>query len=192
MTVAPGKSRTYTEEEYLALEVESDIRSEYRDGEIVPMTGGTPEHNEIGLSLSMLLRAALSRQSHGVFITDQRLWVPEVQLHTYPDVMVAPRPLALEPGRRDTLMSPILIAEVLSKSTQAYDRGDKFAAYRTIPTLQEYLLVDQYRPHLERYEKQANRRWLFVEYDDLEEEVSLATVPVRFALKELYEGVLDN
>lgn len=81
---------------------------------------------------------------------------------------------------------------MLSESTQAYDRGETFAAYRTISTLQEYVLVDQYRPHLERYEKQSDRQWLFAEYDGLAAAVKLSSVPARFALGDLYEELLEG
>ncbi|MEO1149314.1 MAG: Uma2 family endonuclease, partial [Cyanobacteria bacterium J06638_22] len=151
MAIAASRPKTDTAEEYLALEVQSEVRSEFRDGEIVEMTGATPEHNEITSILNALLRVALKGQPYSIFITDQRLWIPEANRYTYPDVMVTPRPPERKPGRKDTVMNPILIAETLSDSTEGYDRGDKFACYRTIKTFQEYVLIDQYRPHVEHY-----------------------------------------
>lgn len=132
MTIAPSQTRTYTAEEYLALEVESETRSEYRNGEIIPITGGTLAHNEITATLIFLLKSALRQQPYSIFVTDQRLWVPDGDRYTYPDVMVMLRPAELKQGCKDTVINPILIAEVLSDSTQGYDRGDKFAAYRQI------------------------------------------------------------
>ena len=132
MTIAAPKPKIYTAEEYLALEVESDVRSEFRHGEIVEMTGGTPAHNEITATLIFLLKTALRKKPYSIFVTDQRLWIPEPDIYTYPDVMVTARPPELKPDRQDTVMNPILIAETLSESTQGYDRGDKFAHYRTI------------------------------------------------------------
>ncbi|MEO1144360.1 MAG: Uma2 family endonuclease [Cyanobacteria bacterium J06638_22] len=192
MTIAPSQTKTYTAEEYLALEVESETRSEYRDGEIIPMTGGTPAHNEITATLIFLLKSALRQQPYSIFVTDQRLWVPDGDRYTYPDVMVTPRPADLKQGRKDTVINPILIAEVLSDSTQGYDRGDKFAAYRTIPPFQEYLLIDQYKPHVEQYVKQSENQWLFTEYDDLGQTFTLQSVEVAIALKELYEAVFSD
>lgn len=112
------------------------------------MTGGTPNHNEIASNLVALLKATLKQKPYRVFILDQRLWIPGANLYTYPDVMVVPKPLTLQPGRKDTVMNPSLIAAVLSPSTPNYDpcgickaaRSEKFVAYRTIPTFQEYLL----------------------------------------------------
>ncbi|NEP20009.1 MAG: Uma2 family endonuclease [Leptolyngbya sp. SIO4C1] len=192
MTVSASPVKTYTAEEYLALEVESELRSEFRDGAIVEMTGGTPEHNEITGMFIFLLRAALRKQPYSIFVTDQRLWIPEANVYTYPDVMVTKRPPELKPGRKDTVMSPILIGETLSDSTQGYDRGEKFAHYRTIETFQEYVLVDQYRPQVEHYVKQAPNQWLFTEYSGLETAFKLASVAVEIALADLYEAVEFN
>lgn len=189
MTIATTEPKRYTAEEYLALEVESAIRSEYRQGEIVPMTGGTPAHNQIIRMLVFLLTAALRKQPYSIFVTDQRLWIPDRDLYTYPDIMVTPRPAALKPGRNDTVTNPILLAEVLSDSTERYDRGDKFAAYRTLPDLQEYLLIAQDRPHVEQYVKQSANQWLFTEHQGLETSFTLATVAVPIALADLYEAI---
>ncbi|MEB3885783.1 Uma2 family endonuclease [Lyngbya sp. CCY1209] len=189
MTGTATQSKTYTAEEYLALEVESDIRSEYRDGEIVPMTGGTPKHNKLSSALNALLWFALRGKPYTVFVTDQRLWIPNKNLYTYPDVMVTPEPVELMSGRKDTVINPILLAEVLSDSTKHYDRGDKFEAYRTIATFQEYLLIDQNRPHLEQYVKQAENQWLFTEYNGMEQTITLRSLDVEIALADLYEAI---
>jgi Uma2 family endonuclease len=124
--------KLYSPEEYLELEINSEERHEYIKGEIIAMTGGTPNHNKITLNLSSALNFALKRQLYDVFVTDQRLWIPEAQIHTYPDVMVMNQSLEYAENRRDTLTNPLFIAEVLSKSTCAYDKDDKFTAYRTI------------------------------------------------------------
>lgn len=189
MTVAAPKTRTYTADEYLALETESNIRSEFRDGEIVEMTGGTPELNEITRMFIFLLTMALRKQPYSIFVTDQRLWLPKRNLYTYPDVMVMPRPPELQSGRKDTVMNPILIAEVLSDSTQGYDRGDKFAAYRTVDMFREYVLIDQYQPRVEQYVRQEANKWLLMVHDGLKARVSLVSVPVEVELAELYENL---
>ena len=120
---------------------------------------------------------------------DQRLWLPKPKIYTYPDVMVCPKPIQLQTGRQDTVTNPCLIAEVLSRSTQSYDRGDKFLAYRTIPDLQEYLLIDQYRIHVEHYVKTGGNQWLLSEYDDLSISLNLQSLGIELAIADIYEDV---
>ena len=153
------------------------------------MTGGTPTHNEIIGALTVILRLALKGKPLQVFVTDQRLWIPERQIHTYPDVMVVPRPILLQEGRKDTVTQPVFIAEVLSNSTKNYDRGEKFADYRTISTFQEYLLIDQTKPHVEQYVKQSENQWLFIEYDNLDTRFMLSSIGVEISLADLYENI---
>ncbi len=145
--------RYYTSEEYLALEVSSELRHEYSDGEIVPMTGAMPNHNFIAGAIYAAVLYELRRQEYQVFVAEQRLWIPEANTHAYPDVMVVAGELELKAGRRDTITNPRLIVEVLSESTRSYDKDQKFAAYRTISSFQEYVLVDQYSAHIEHYWK---------------------------------------
>lgn len=189
MTVAAVSPQTYTAEAYLALELESDTRSEFRNGKIVEMTGGTPAHNRISGALYALLWLSLRKKPYSVFVTDQRLRISTPNLYTYPDVMAMADPVELQPGRKDTVMNPVLIAEVLSDSTEACDRNQKFEHYRTIETFQEYVLIDQYRPHVEQYVKQAKNQWLFSEYSGLEASFMLASVGVEIALVDLYEEI---
>ncbi len=187
MIAVPAK--IYTPEEYLELEIASPNRNEYHNGEIISMTGGTPTHNEIIGALTVILRLALKGQPLQVFVTDQRLWIPEPQVYTYPDVMVVPRPILLQEGRKDTVTQPIFIAEILSTSTKNRDRSEKFADYRTIPSFQEYLLVDQAKPHVEQYIKQGTNQWLFTEYDNLEDHFLLSSLGVEVNLADLYADV---
>ncbi|MGI8500086.1 MAG: Uma2 family endonuclease [Hassallia sp.] len=181
--------RYYSPEEYLEIEVKSEERHEYINGQIIPMTGGTPNHNQIALNLSGTLNFALKRQTLRVFVTDQRLWIPQKRINTYPDVMVVASELQFQEGRKDTLTNPIMIAEVLSKSTKSYDRDEKFAAYRTIPSFQEYLLIDQYTMHVEQYSKTDNNRWIFTEYEDADLIISLASITFEISLADIYDKV---
>ena len=103
--------------------------------------------------------------------------------------MVVTKPVELQPGRKDTITNPILIAEVLSNSTKNDDRSEKFIDYRTIPSFQEYLLIDQYQPHVEQYIKQGANQWLMVEYDRLEDIVLLSSLGIEISLYELYENI---
>jgi Uma2 family endonuclease len=183
------EQRIYTSDEYFELELASETRSEYRNGDIIPMTGGTPDHNELAINLAALLKSALRGKPYRIFATDQRLWVPNRNLYTYPDVMVVEKPLQLQTGRTDTVINPCFIAEVLSKSTQDYDHGEKFTAYRTIDSFREYLLIDQYTIHIEHYIKTAANQWLLSEYDDPNVTLSLSTYAAQIEISDLYENI---
>ncbi len=179
----------YSPEEYLEMEVCSEDRHEYRDGEIVLMTGATPNHNRIARNLCTTITVGLQGKSLEVFVADQRLWIAQARLYTYPDIMVIEGDLALQPGRKDTVMNPLLIVEILSKSTQAYDRGDKFAAYRTIPGFREYVLVDQYSQHIEHYVKTSAKKWNFQEYDETDIVVPLQLIDLEVTMAYIYDKV---
>lgn len=181
--------KLYTPDEYLALELASETRSEYRNGVIIPMTGGTPDHNEIAINLASLLKSALRGKPYRIFGADQRLWIPDRNLYTYPDVMVVEKPLQLQTGRTDTVMNPCFIAEVLSKSTQDYDHGEKFSAYRSIDSFREYLLIDQYSIHVEHYVKTAANQWLLSEYDNPTVTLSLKTATAQIEIITLYDNI---
>jgi Uma2 family endonuclease len=188
MTIAQ-ETRYYSPEEYLELEVNSELRHEYIDGLIIPMTGGTPNHNKIAGNLYVAIHFALKRQPYEVYYTDQRLWIPHRRIHTYPDVMVVQTPLVFAEGRNDTITNPVMIAEVLSKSTKGYDRDEKFAAYRTIPNFQEYILIDQYKIHVEQYIKTDNKKWMFLEYEDNHDTLNLASIPCQISLADIYDKI---
>lgn len=187
--IAEIEKRYYTTEEYLELELASETRSEYRNGEIILMTGGTPDHNDIAGNLYILLKLAVKGKNYRTFYADQRLWIPDRNLYTYPDVMVIEKPLQLQTGRTDTVTNPCFVAEVLSKSTQDYDRGEKFVAYRTIKTFQEYLLIDQYSIHVEHYIKTAANQWLLSEYDDPAIVLTFSTFEFQIQIADLYENI---
>ena len=187
--IATPQSKIYSAEEYLALEVESYTRSVYRNVEIVPFTGGTPALNALTNALSSMLWYDLMKSPYQVYVTDQRVQIPVTNLYTYPDVMVVPEPIELLEGRKDTIINPVLIAEVLSDSTKNYDRGDKFQAYCTTPSFQEYLLIDQYRRHMEHRIKQAENQWLLTTYDSRSSKISLNAVPTTINIDMLYSKV---
>ncbi len=187
--IAQTEKKKYTAEEYLELELLSDLRNEYRDGEIIPMTGGTPDHNDIASNLIVSLKLALKNKPYRAFITDQRLWISDRNLYTYPDVMVVEKPLVLQAERSDTIVNPCFIAEVLSKSTQNYDRGDKFAAYRSISSFREYLLIDQYKIYVEHYIKTSANQWLLSEYSDRNFTLSFSAFEFQVQIADLYENI---
>ena len=181
--------RTYSLEEYFELELAAEERHEFINGEIFPMTGGTPNHNQISLNLSSALNYHLRRQPRQVFMADQRLWISAAGIATYPDVMVVEGDLEFQVGRKDTVTNPVLIAEVLSRSTQDYDRADKFRAYRTLPSFQEYVLMDQFSMHVERYRKTSENEWVFSEYDGAEAILKLSSFAFEIELEDLYNKV---
>ena len=153
------------------------------------MAGGMPNHNQIALNIAGTLNFLLKRQPYRVFVTDQRLWIAQYRVYTYPDVMVVSGDLFLQEGRKDTITNPTLIIEVLSKSTGSFDRDKKFNFYRSLPSFQEYLLVDQYRYSVQHYVKISTKKWEFQEYDSLEEEIKFSTVPGAITLTEIYDKV---
>ena len=183
------KPRQYTPEEYLELEEQAEYKSEYRDGEIVAMAGGTTNHNEICLNLAANLKFALRKKNYRVYIGDVRLWIPRYRQYTYPDVMVIEgEPIYADRGTT-TVTNPILIAEVLSKSTQNYDQGDKFAYYRSIPEMKEYILIDQKKFHVMQHQKMADNKWLLTDYETSDAVIKLASLGLEIELSEIYTGV---
>ena len=178
----------YTAEEYLRLEQAAELRSEFHDGDIIPMPGGSPNHNRIAGNLYAALLSMLLGKPFDAFINDLRLWLPAYRLFTYPDVMVVEEPLAFLENRRDTVTNPVMIAEVLSDSTESYDRGDKFKMYRSVPSLQEYLLISQHGMQVEQFVKNDEGQWLLSDFEG-EATLQLSTVSLELPLKDLYARV---
>ncbi|MDJ0617820.1 MAG: Uma2 family endonuclease [Calothrix sp. MO_192.B10] len=183
------EKRRYTPEEYLALEEIAEYKSEYIDGEIIPMAGGSTNHNRITLNLSANLNFAFRQEDYEVFMVDVRLWIPKRRIYTYPDVMIVVEEPEYFDHRTDTITNPQVIIEVLSNSTQAYDREGKFQAYRTIPSFKEYLLIDQTNIYVEQVSKTGNKRWILREYDDEDEAISLESVAFEISMQDLYNKV---
>lgn len=181
--------QSYTPAEYLELEEKAECKSEYVNGQIFPMTGGSTNHNRIALNLSSILNFAFRAEDYEVFIGDVRLWIPDKQMYTYPDVMVIKGEVQYFSNRTDTITNPLIIVEVLSKSTQGYDRQAKFLDYRTIPSFQEYLLIDQTRKYVEQYAKIEEKRWELRVYNAEDEAVALSSIPLQVSLKDLYNKV---
>lgn len=188
-TLQTTEQRYSTEEQYLALEETAEYKSEYLDGEIIPMTGGSTNHNQIAGNLYIALSLALKKRNYRIFIGDVRLWVPKVRLYTYPDVMVILGEPEYYNNRQDTVMNPQVIVEVLSKSTKNYDRSDKFAFYKTLSTFREYILIDQTKIKVEQYSKTENKRWLYREYDEEDTALVFNSFQVEVPLSDVYEQV---
>ncbi|MEI2581920.1 Uma2 family endonuclease [Scytonema sp. PRP1] len=183
------EQRHYSPEEYLQLEETAEYKSDYINGLIIPIAGGTTNHNRIALNVSTELNFAFKQQDYGVFMGDVRLWIPQQRIYTYPDVMViAGEPIYWD-NRTDTISNPIVIIEVLSESTAGYDREGKFQAYRTIPSFGEYVLIDQTRIYIEQYSKTAKKRWSLCEYDEEDESITLISIPFQMSLADVYNKV---
>jgi Uma2 family endonuclease len=178
-----------TPEEYLALERQAEHKSEYYDGEIFAMTGASEKHNLITLNIASELRAQLKKRDCKTYSNDMRVYVPATGLYTYPDVVVVCGQPQFQDEHLDTLLNPVLIVEVLSKSTARYDRAGKFSDYRSIPSFAEYLLVAQDEHRVEYYARQPDSRWLLTEYRSLADVVQLDSIQCSLALTEIYDKV---
>ena len=188
--MAANPQRRYTLEEYLELERTSEERFEFWDGEIFCMSGVSDEHDAIEGNLHAFLRAQMRERGCRVFLANMRIKVPSAPPYRYADLsVVCGKAESEEIGGVDTLVNPQLIIEVLSPSTEAYDRGEKFTHYKSIPTLREYLLVAQHRPHVTRLFKQDDGVWIHTEANELEATLPLASIGCDLPLAEIYAGV---
>jgi Uma2 family endonuclease len=183
------KERHYSPEEYLALEEAADYKSEYIDGLIIPMAGGSTNHNQIAVNLSTELNFAFKKLDYRVFMSDVRLWIPRKRIYTYPDIMIVPREAEYFNNRSDTITNPQVIIEILSDSTKGYDREGKFEAYRTLPNFVEYLLVNQSRVQIEQFSKITNKHWSLHEYDDEDAAVTLTSVEFQVSIADIYNKI---
>jgi Uma2 family endonuclease len=176
-------------DEYLELERKAEFKSEYFQGEMFAMAGASRWHGLIVTNLIRELSQQLKTRPCETYSSDLRLRVSPNGLYTYPDVMVVCGEAQFGDNRKDTLLNPVLIVEVLSDSTRDYDRGRKFQHYRALPSLREYLTVEQDAPHVERYTRQPEDRWLLTEFNDLSQSVQLASVDCVLPLVEVYDKV---
>ncbi len=185
-----SKQKIYSLDEYRELEETAEFRNEYRDGEIVQMSGGSINHSRIIRNLSRVLGNLLEDQPYELFHNDLRLWIPRYRRGTYPDVMVIEGEPIFNDARSDEILNPVLIVEVLSKSTKDFDKEDKFRFYRSIPEFREYVLVSQYEFLVAQYIKTESNDWLFREYEGESAIVSFAALGVQMSMSEIYNKVV--
>ena len=178
-----------TPDEYLAIEREAAYKSEYMSGKMLAMAGASRSHNRIVTNLVAKLDNQLEARPCNVYSSDMRVRVPETITYTYPDVVVTCGEESFADENFDVLLNPIVIIEVLSKSTEAYDRGVKFQHYQQIPSLAAYLLVSQERYHVEMYVRQSDKLWLYSAASDPEEVITLASINCQLSLQEIYAKV---
>jgi Uma2 family endonuclease len=185
----PQPKPSLSPEEYLATDRQAEIRSEYLDGEMFAMAGGSYAHNVIVGNLVGEIRQQLKGRQCTVCPSDQRVHIPETGLYTYPDVVVVCGEPRFEDEELDILLNPILIIEVLSTTTEAYDRGKKFQHYQKIESLVEYVLVAQDQHRVERFLRRDGNEWLLTTTTGLESTVSLTSIQCTLDLAEIYDKV---
>jgi Uma2 family endonuclease len=178
----------YTPEQYLAMERKADFKSEYDGGFITAMAGASRQHNLIAGNMHSEMRSQLKARPCEVYIGDMRLCVGPTGLYTNPDVMVACGETQFQVDDVDTLLNPTVIVEVLSESTESYDRGRKFGHYRRLPSLREYVLVAQDEIRVERYTCRGDD-WVLTELTRLDDTLRLTSIDCEVALREIYAKV---
>jgi Uma2 family endonuclease len=179
-------------EAYRNLETRAETKHEYHDGEIIEMTGGSINHNSILMNLIVLLKLALRGTNYRLQSSDLRLWIPQYNCGLYPDLMIIAGEPLFSDNRNDEILNPCLIIEVLSPSTSGYDRGDKFRYYRSIPQLNQYLLVSQGEILIESYSQTSENNWLLQEYTPARGILSLDSLGISLNLADIYEGINFN
>jgi Uma2 family endonuclease len=181
----PSAATRVSPEEYLERERQAETRSEYRDGVIVAMSGASVRHGNIVSNLVIEIGTRIRGSRCRVYSTDLRLAVRAANLYTYPDVMVICGEPELVDERQDVVANPVVIIEVLSKTTEGYDRGEKFARYRLIPSLKEYLTVAQDKVHVEHWSKQADGEWSATVYTKPDAVIRLESIGVELAVADI-------
>ncbi len=182
------KEKKYTPEEYLALEEKAEYRSEYVDGYIFKMAGGTEAHIQISFNATRLFADKL-RGKCRAYQSDMKVWVEEAGTYFYPDVTVVCGERKFHKGRRDIVENPILLVEVLSKSTEEYDKNEKYLTYKNIETFEEYVLISQNKPIVLQYIRQEDGDWKIKATIGLGSKVYFESVDVELSLEEIYDLV---
>ena len=178
-----------TEEQYLEIERLAEFKSEFHDGQMFAMSGGSPNHALLAVAIGALLYSQMPKGCR-VFSADLRIKVASAGLYTYPDCSVICGELQLFSDQKDVVLNPLLIVEVLSPSTEGYDRGKKFELYRTIPSFQEYLIVHQDQRHVEHFSKQDDGSWLLRDHVGVDDSVTIARLGVHIPLADLYASAI--
>ncbi len=178
-----------TPEEFLAFERASDEKHEYRDGVIVAMSGAKRAHNLISVNIGSNLHASLKKKDCETYMSEMRVFVPSVRLYTYPDIVVVCGEPQFIDDEFDTLTNPLLLIEILSESTEGYDRGLKFQNYRSIDSLKEYVLVSQTTASIEKYVKHGDGFWLLSEATGLDAAITLDSIDCTLSLTDVYDKV---
>ena len=188
---------SYTVEEYLALERTAEERSEYLDGVIYAMAGESEEHGDISVNLTMIIATQLKGKDCRARLKDTKVRsgpIPSLRnatkgLYSYPDSVIVCEEPQFKDQYFDVLLNPRVVIEILSKSTESFDRGFKFESYRRLPTFQEYVLISQKKPLVERFVRQPDETWVMTTFEGLDCEMVLSSVPIRIPMSEIYRDV---
>ncbi len=190
--LAPDATTRFTPDEYRAIEETAEERHEYCNGEIIAMSGGSPAHSRIAVDTTTFLNVALRDTNFQTYNGDLRIWIPSFNHGTYPDVLVINGEPEFNGDRTDEILNPLLIVGVLSPSTEAYDRGEKFRKYRSLASFCEYLLVSQTEPYIEHYyncDRQSSDRWQWQVYDRVERAIVLHSLNIELPMAEVYRRI---
>lgn len=189
--MAAVRKTYYTPEEYLDMEEHSEIRHEFVNGEIYAMSGGTATYNQLAVNVAFALESIIRKNKLPCrsFVNDLRLHIKKSNIYTYPDIMLICGKIEFDAGRQDVVLNPVVIFEVLSESTGNYDRSRKFAAYRQIPSLEEYVMIDQTRVYIEIFRRDKSKFWVFEALENLKDVLKLKSVGIDVSLAAIYEGV---
>lgn len=182
-------AKRYTEAEYAELEANAEYKSEYFQGEIFAMAGGTMPHGELSVATVAALRASIDRTRCRVLNSDVRVRIAATGLQTYPDASVVCGEPQMTAGRRDCYENPVLIVEVLSQNTESYDRTRKFEHYKRIPSLREYLLLSQTRVRAELFRRGSGGAWPKSTAEGMDAAIELESLGVTLRLRDIYEGI---
>ena len=189
-TIATATKTFVTLEEYRAIAETAEERYEYCNGEMIVMSGGTATPSRIAVELTTCLNISVRGTNFQVYNGDMRIWIPNFNQGTYADILVVNGAPEFNGDRTDEILNPLFIVEVLSPSTEAYDRGDKFRKYRSIPSFCEYLVVSQTEPYVEQYFRlEQGDRWQLQTYDQLNQIITLESLKVELPLQEIYRRV---
>lgn len=189
MTSLPQSETIYTLAEYLVFEEASNEKHEYLAGQIYAMAGGSPAHNQICFNLSACIGSRIIGTDCRGYSSDQKIWIEAVELNTYADITIVCGEPRFHEQHKTLLLNPRLIIEVLSPSTEAYDRGDKWAYYQMIPSLTDYLLVAQQRAQIEHYALEGDGSWRYTSETNPTSDVILASINCRIPLAQVYIGI---
>jgi Uma2 family endonuclease len=189
MGLALKNPKIFTSAEYLEFERQSEVKHELIDGEIFEMAGTTRNHNRISVNVVRLLDNQLLERECNVYSSDMRVKITATEKYTYPDVVAVCGEEQFEDSTEDTLLNPMLIIEVLSKSTEAYDRGAKFEYYQTIESFREYVLISQEPFRVEQFVRKTKNEWTYFEFRQAEDVVKLNSIDCELVLKDIYHKI---
>jgi Uma2 family endonuclease len=181
--------RKLTAAEYLAIEKKADFKSEFFNGEMFAMAGASRQHNRLKDNMVIRIGSQLLGGPCQTFSSDQRVLIDRTGLYCYPDLLIVCGEVESTEDDEDTITNPRVVIEVLSPTTERYDRGAKFRHYQQMPSVQEYVLVSQDEAVVERFVRQADGSWALVSFVGLDAELALTAVPVRVPLADIYAGV---